>query len=89
MAQVEDEEEWDKDTDEINDIDSDELYETRPNRWKGQPSSWASITEQDRLTYSALEQLRNQDLAIHLYNASSLKRAARTQDSAAPIPGEV
>lgn len=89
MAQANEDEEWDKDTDEVNSIDSDELYETRPNRWKGQASSWATITEQDRLTYSAFEELRNQDLAIHLYNASALKRAAHTQYGSAPIPGEV
>ena len=89
MAQANDEGEWDKDTDEVNSLDSDELYETRPNRWKGQPSSWTTITEQDRLTYSAFEELRNRDLAIHLYNASALKRVTHSQHGPAPIPGEV
>lgn len=79
MASTRDEEEeWDKDTDEINEFDSDELFEARPNRWRGPRSSWRTATEDDRLTFTALNQLQNQELSIHLYNAFALKEKART-----------
>lgn len=70
------EEPWNYETAEIQSIDSDELYETRPNRWRGAPSTWRSWTEEDRLLHTALTQSRNQDLSIHLYNASALRRQA-------------
>lgn len=80
----EDDDEWDKSTSEIQSEDSDDLYESRPNRWKGLPQSWRSITEEDRLTYNALERLRNQNLSLHLYNAFKLKHG---QLSAAAYEG--
>lgn len=67
-------ESWDLDTDEIRSIDSDELHETRPNRWHGPPGTWREFTEEERLLHHSLEQTRNQDLAVHLYNAFALKR---------------
>lgn len=67
--------EWDKSTSEIQSEDSDELFENRPNRWRGPPQSWRTITEEDRLTYNASERLRNQDLSVHLYNAFALRQA--------------
>lgn len=71
-----DDEEWDKSTSEIQSEDSDDLHENRPNRWKGPPQSWRSITEEERLTYNALERLRNEDLSLHLYNAFKLRQGA-------------
>lgn len=79
-----DDDEWDKSTSEIQSEDSDDLYESRPNRWKGLPQSWRSITEEDRLTYNALERLRNQNLSLHLYNTFKLKHG---QPSAAANEG--
>lgn len=76
MASSRDDEEWDKSTSEIQSEDSDDLHENRPNRWKGPSQSWRSITEEDRLTYNALERLRNQDLSLHLYNTFKLKQGA-------------
>lgn len=80
-------EDWDKDTDEIKSVDSDELRANRPNRWTGAPSSWRTLTEQDRLTYTALEGVRNQDLSVHLYNAHALKRRLSfgEQDGRTPL----
>lgn len=72
----EDDEEWDKSTSEIQSEDSDDLHDNRPNRWKGPPQSWRSITEEERLTYNALERLKNEDLSLHLYNAFNLKQGA-------------
>lgn len=68
--------EWDKSTSEIQSEDSDDLHENRPNRWKGPPQSWRTITEEERLTHNALTRLRNQDLSLHLYNAWALKQRA-------------
>lgn len=76
MASSHDDEEWDKSTSEIQSEDSDDLHENRPNRWKGLPQSWRTITEEERLTYNAFVRLRNQDLSLHLYNAWALKQRA-------------
>ncbi|KAJ4405402.1 hypothetical protein N0V85_004690 [Neurospora sp. IMI 360204] len=72
-------EDWDKDTEEINSIASDELHETRPNRWKGPPSTWLTFTAQERKAYQALEGLRRRDLSAHLYNAHALKTRVKRQ----------
>ncbi|KAK3335306.1 RNA polymerase I-specific transcription initiation factor [Cercophora scortea] len=69
--------EWDKDTDEIRSMDSDELHETRPNRWTGNPATWKTYTQRERQTYAAIEGVRRQDLSVHLYNAFALKRRLR------------
>ncbi|KAK1774946.1 hypothetical protein QBC45DRAFT_360657 [Copromyces sp. CBS 386.78] len=72
-------EDWDKDTEEINSIASDELHETRPNRWNGPPSTWLTFTAQERKAYQALEGLRRRDLSAHLYNAHVLKSRVKRQ----------
>jgi hypothetical protein len=46
----------------------------RPNNWTGHPSTWRKLTKRERLISTSLDQLRNQDLAIHLYNAHAMKR---------------
>lgn len=81
MASSQDESDWDKSTSEIQSEDSDTLFTSRPNRWRGPPQSWRTLTEEDRLTATALDRLRNQDLAVHLYNAFALKHRPRS-----PLP---
>lgn len=81
MANSQVDSDWDKSTSEIQSEDSEELFESRPNRWRGPPQSWRTITEEDRLTFNALERLRNRDLSVHLYNAFALK-----QTQTAPRP---
>jgi hypothetical protein len=66
-------EEWDYDTDEIKSIDSEDLYESRPNRWRGQRDTWLLYTKEDRGDSSALEQINDRNLSIHLYNVFALK----------------
>lgn len=73
MASSQVDSEWDKSTSEIQSEDSDDLFASRPNRWHGPPQSWRTLTEEDRLTVTTLDRLRNQDLSVHLYNAFSLK----------------
>ncbi|KAK1969394.1 hypothetical protein LY78DRAFT_629926 [Colletotrichum sublineola] len=67
------EESWDLDTDEIRSIDSEELYENRPNRWKGNRSTWYTYTQEERLLYRSMEKQRDRDLSVHLFNAFALK----------------
>ncbi|KAF4784419.1 RNA polymerase I specific transcription initiation factor [Colletotrichum scovillei] len=70
------EESWDLDTDEIRSVDSEELYETRPNRWKGNKATWNTYTQEERLLHRSMEQVRNRDLSVHLYNAFALRNRA-------------
>ena len=53
----------------------------RPNRWKGPPSTWQSLTEQERGLAASLDQIRNADLSLHLYNAHALKKTALRRES--------
>ncbi|KAH8883643.1 hypothetical protein GQ53DRAFT_602748, partial [Thozetella sp. PMI_491] len=71
----------DKDADEIRSISSDELKETRPNRWTGAPSTWRHYIQAEHDTYQALEGVRSRDLSIHLYNAFALKKKIREGES--------
>jgi hypothetical protein len=71
--------EWDLDSDEIASIASEELYEKRPNRWQGPQSTWRTLTEDERQLWRSMEQIRDQDLAVHLYNAFALKREKPNQ----------
>ena len=74
--------EWDLASDEIASVASDELYDNRPNRWTGPKSSWRTLTEEERLQWQSLKQLRDQDLAVHLYDAFALKRRGRNAETA-------
>ncbi|KAL2157164.1 hypothetical protein VTH06DRAFT_6385 [Thermothelomyces fergusii] len=58
-------------------LDSDELHETRPNRWRGNPATWKTWTESDRRTWASLENARRADLSVHLFNAFALRRGFR------------
>ncbi len=63
------------------DSQSDVSEPTRPNRWAGAPSTWASLTAQERGLAASLDQIRNADLSVHLYNAYLLKKRARDASS--------
>ena len=65
---------WDKDSSEIQSEASSDLHEERPNRWRGPPSSWRALTEEDRLVDHSLSRERDNNLAIHLYNDFALRR---------------
>ncbi|CAD6448127.1 02da787c-66bd-48fd-b3b5-875190e1c005 [Sclerotinia trifoliorum] len=49
----------------------------RKNRWKGPASTWHQITEEERGLAASLDELRNRDLSVHLYNAFALKKRAK------------
>jgi hypothetical protein len=59
------------------DSSSSSSEEARSNRWKGNSSTWARLTQEDRDVATSLDRLRNEDLSVHLYNAHALKRSAR------------
>lgn len=56
---------------------TDDPEALRPNRWQGAPSTWTSLTGPERGLAASLDQIRNADLSIHLYNSHALKRRAR------------
>jgi len=65
--------EWDKNTDDINSLATEELHRSRPNRWTGAASTWRSYTEQERRMHAALLGERRGDLSVHLYNAFAMR----------------
>ena len=44
------------------------------NRFKGPRSTWRKLTEDERLVFISMTQMRDQDLSVHLYNAHAMKR---------------
>jgi hypothetical protein len=86
MSSSQEGEEWDRDTDEVQSEASEDLYESRPNRWRGSSSAWRAITEQDRLEYTAMTKVRNQDLSIHLYNSFAVKHTQAASQGAEDAP---
>jgi hypothetical protein len=46
----------------------------RQNRFKGPRSTWRKLTEDERLVFNSMTQMRDQDLSVHLYNAHAMKR---------------
>ncbi|KAI3340003.1 RNA polymerase I-specific transcription initiation factor-domain-containing protein [Ustulina deusta] len=74
------------DSDDSNDEDE------RPNRWTGPPSTWQQLNSAEIDTLTALNEIRNQDLSIHLYNAFALKHRhtrRKPQDETKPVPNQV
>ncbi|KAI1334120.1 RNA polymerase I-specific transcription initiation factor-domain-containing protein [Xylariaceae sp. FL0016] len=66
--------------------DSDDR-EQRPNRWTGPPSTWQQLNSVELDTLAAFDNMRNQDLALHLYNAFALKhRHLAPQHDTTPVP---
>ncbi|KAH8165567.1 hypothetical protein CIB48_g2717 [Xylaria polymorpha] len=73
------------------DSDDSDAEDDRPNRWTGPPSTWQQLNGAEIDTLTALNELHNQDLSIHLYNAFALKhRHVRNniRDSAKPAPNQ-
>ncbi|CAJ2499874.1 Uu.00g027270.m01.CDS01 [Anthostomella pinea] len=68
--------------------DYNEEDDERPNRWAGPPSTWQQLNSAEIDTLTALHEIRNQDLSVHLYNAFALKqRHRRPQDGTqGPVP---
>ncbi|RYP12800.1 hypothetical protein DL766_009915 [Monosporascus sp. MC13-8B] len=76
-----------------NDLDeyepSSDSGDERPNRWHGPPSTWQEMNSEEIDTLAALNELRNRDLSIHLYNAFALKQRHRQPPSnGLPVAGQ-
>ncbi|KAI0474011.1 RNA polymerase I-specific transcription initiation factor-domain-containing protein [Xylariaceae sp. FL0804] len=71
------------------DSDESEYEDERPNRWFGPSSTWQQLNSAEIDTLRALDDIRNQDLSIHLYNAFALRqgRGRPREDARAPVPG--
>lgn len=74
--------EWELDEAEIASVTSEDLHEHRPNRWQGSKSTWRTLTEEERLLWQSMSKLRDQDLAVHLYNAFVLKKRGKNPATA-------
>jgi hypothetical protein len=57
--------------------DSEASEPERPNRWKGPPATWQNLTAEDRGVATSLDQERDANLSIHLYNAHALRQRAK------------
>ncbi|KAM7182777.1 hypothetical protein V8F20_012844 [Naviculisporaceae sp. PSN 640] len=74
-----DDDQWEYATSEIASIGTEELHETRPNRFRGKPPTWRRWTKADRDAWASIEGVRMSDLGVHLYNAFALRRDARAE----------
>lgn len=54
---------------------------SRPNRFRGPPSTWRNWTAPERDLAASLDQLQAKDLSVHLYNSFQLRHRNHTQDS--------
>ncbi|KAI1119123.1 RNA polymerase I-specific transcription initiation factor-domain-containing protein [Nemania sp. NC0429] len=71
----------------------DEDEDERRNRWMGPPSTWQQLNGTEISTLAALNEIRNQDLSIHLYNAFALKhrhddKEEKTENATRPVPNQ-
>lgn len=60
--------------------------EERENRFIGPASTWRSYTESERGLAASLDQLRANDLSVHLYNAHAIKARARNAEDVRTYP---
>lgn len=71
-------------------VESSASDDERPNRWHGPPSTWQQLNIEEIDTITALNDIRNQDLSVHLYNAFALKqRHNNPLNDNVPIPNQV
>lgn len=79
------------DHDDYDEVSSSGDEDERSNRWGGAPSTWQDMNREEINTLTALDELRNRDLTVHLYNAFALKRRHTEPEgeSGEPLPGKV
>ncbi|KAI8959805.1 RNA polymerase I-specific transcription initiation factor-domain-containing protein [Daldinia sp. FL1419] len=67
--------------------DSDDFSDEdeRPNRWHGPQSTWQHFNRSEIDTLTALKEIQDRDLSIHLYNAFALKQGHKKAQEG-PIP---
>ncbi|KAI1827509.1 RNA polymerase I-specific transcription initiation factor-domain-containing protein [Xylaria intraflava] len=71
--------------------DSSDEHE-RPNRWTGAPGTWLQLNSTEVNTLTALDEIRHQDLSVHLYNTFVLKHRHNKgwihQGAMRPVPNQ-
>ncbi|KAI1204786.1 uncharacterized protein F4807DRAFT_465288 [Annulohypoxylon truncatum] len=74
------------------DVLSDSEEDERPNRWRGPSTTWRDFNSEEIATATALKEIQNRDLSVHLYNAFALKqRYGRAKEGVAldgPVAGK-
>ncbi|OTA91433.1 hypothetical protein M434DRAFT_397186 [Hypoxylon sp. CO27-5] len=61
----------------------------RPNRWRGPKSTWQHFNREEIDTLTALKEIRDRDLSVHLYNAFALKQRYKKAKDGVPPDGPV
>lgn len=66
---------------------------SRPNKFRGPPSTWRNWTAPERDIVAGLDQLQAKDLSVHLYNSFKLRQSNRIPDPSwqmrnSKVPGE-
>ena len=64
---------------------------SRPNKFRGPPSTWRNWTAAERELAASLDQLQAKDLSVHLYNSFKLKQrsAARNKNQRAQVSDDL
>ncbi|XDG08569.1 hypothetical protein ABKA04_008184 [Annulohypoxylon sp. FPYF3050] len=68
-------------------FDSEE--DERPNRWRGPRTTWRNYNSEEIATATALKEIQDRDLSVHLYNAFSLKQRYRRIKEGVALDGPV
>lgn len=68
--------------------DSAELHATRPNRWRGAPSTWRGMTAGDRAVWEAMEGGRKKELGVHLVGTWGVRGGRRRGRAMVSFLGE-
>ncbi|KAI1652676.1 hypothetical protein F4813DRAFT_394485 [Daldinia decipiens] len=61
--------------------------DVRANRWHGPKSTWQRFNHEEIDTLTALKEIRDRDLSVHLYNAFALKQGHK-KAQAGPVPNK-
>ena len=56
------------------------ILPSRPNKFRGPPSTWRNRNAPERDLAASLDQLQAKDLSVHLYNSFKLKQRDRNRD---------
>ncbi|KAJ1324414.1 RNA polymerase I specific transcription initiation factor [Microdochium nivale] len=70
--------------------ETDESSNDRTQQWQGPASTWRAYNAQEISNATALEEIRDRDLSLHLYNAFALRKRHGTSDALAraPVPSQ-
>lgn len=63
----------------------------RPNRWEGPSSTWQDMNREEINTLRSINELKDRDLSVHLYNSFVLKQRHQDhgENHTGPVPERV